>query len=328
MRRCVQRFGRLPESVVVDGGKEFHSVWFDTFAGLYKMDVLRRPVAKARFGSQGERVFGTLNTNLVHFLTGNTQLRKNVRQMTPAVDPGRSAIWTFSTLNAALEEYFYEIYDNLEHRELLMTPRFASERGMERHGTRPGRLVGYNELFIITTSPAPDKRKAKIQPDGVKIHYIYYNHSQLQRHLGQSVEVRYDPFDKSVAWAFVDGAWLRLRTRHQQLLSGYTERDIDLATAEWRKRRSDVERRRLTQPLLIEFLKEISQTETLLLERKRAAEELRLRQSDSGPADAFEDDDAPPMPGASTASPSISRDPASTAIAAIDGELDVLEVLQ
>ncbi|MFT7776615.1 transposase [Roseateles sp.] len=326
MRRCVQRHGRLPEVIVVDGGKEFHSTWFDVTAALYRVTVLRRPIAKARFGSQGERMFGTCNTNLVHFLSGNTQLRRNVRELTAEVDPNRSAVWTLPMLHDALVRYFYEIYDTLEHRELLVTPRFAFERGMERHGTSPQRLVAFNELFHITTSAAPPKRTAKVQPDGVKIHYLYYGHPALQRHLGESVEVRYDPFDKSVAWAFVDGAWLRLRTRHDALLRGFTERDIDLATIEWRKRRSMVERQRLTQPVLIAFLKEILETEVLLLERKRAAEERRLRQPEADMYDVVDADEAPPGRQASDSQPPDARPAGRQTIAAIDGELENLEV--
>lgn len=280
-RKCVQRFGRLPEQVVVDGGKEFQSVWFDTTCALYRVTIIRRPVAKARHGSQGERFFDTCNTHLLHFLSGNTQLRKNVRQMTEEVNPSRFATWTLPDLHAHLEKYFYEVYDMLAHRELLVTPRLAYERGMERHGNRPDRLVVDNELFRITTSPSTEKGTAKVQPDGVKIRYVYYNHPALQRHLGKTLPVRYDPFDLAVAWAHVDGAWVELRSRHSQILRGFTEHQMDLMTAEWRKRRSAVEKAKLSEPVLVKFLKEVLQTETLLLERKRAAEERRLRAPDA-----------------------------------------------
>ena len=35
LRSCVQRFGRFPQAVVVDGGKEFHSIYFDTLLARY-----------------------------------------------------------------------------------------------------------------------------------------------------------------------------------------------------------------------------------------------------------------------------------------------------
>jgi len=92
--------------------------------------------------------------------------------------------------------------------------------------------------------------------------------------------VRYDPFDKSVAWAFADGQWLKLKSRNQELFRSLTEHDVDLAVAEWRKRRSDVEKARLSEPVLVNFLKEIMHTETLLLARRRAAEERRIREAE------------------------------------------------
>ena len=296
MRKCVQRWGRLPESIVIDGGKEFQSVWCQATCALYKVTLIYRPVSKGRFGAQGERMFGTLNTNLAHVLAGNTTLRKNVRQMSEEVDPNKHAIWTLPELDKVLCDYFYEVYDTLEHRELLVTPRFAYEKSLEQHGTRSFRIVPYNELFMITTSPTTAKGEAKVQRDGLKIRYLYYYHSDLQRHLGKMLKVRYDPFDKSVAWAFADGRWLRLKSRHQDLLRNVTEHDLDLVTSEWRKRRSDVEKARLSEPVLIEFLKEIWKTEVLLLARKRAAEERRLRDAESDDTGEDEDDDLEEVP--------------------------------
>lgn len=324
LRNCVKRHGRLPESIVVDGGKEFASTYFETACALYKVKIIRRPVTKARYGSQIERFLGTCNTNLFHFLSGNTQLRKNVRQMTSEVDPDCFAVWTLPELNKALERYMYEVYDNLEHRELLVTPRFAFERGMELHGHRPDRLVSYDELFIITTSPAPAKGTAKVQPDGVKIHYLYYYSTELLRHVGKELSVRFDPFDKSVAWAYVDGSWLRLRSRHHRLLRGFTQHDLDLATAEWRKRRSAVEKNRLSEPVLVKFLKEILETETLLLERKRSAEERRVRDADDGGERVQTQDPKSDAGGACPESVTESLNSAST-FAVIDGDIELLE---
>jgi putative transposase len=329
MRQCVKRYGRLPEELVVDGGKEFASTYFETTCALYKVKIIRRPVTKPRFGSQIERFFGTCNTNLFHFMSGNTQLRKNVRQMTEEVNPSRSAIWTLPELNRFTSRYFYDIYDNLEHRELLVTPRFAFERGLERHGNRADRLVSYNELFVITTSPAPAKGKAKVQADGVKIHYLYYYSPELVRHLGKEVLVRYDPFDKSIAWAYVDGSWLQLRTRHDLLLRGFTQHDLDLATAEWRKRRSVVEKTRLSEPLLVKFLKEILETETLLLERKRAAEERRIREAEDD-ADsieqAYSDESPTPSPEA-VPQLTATQSPSYKTFATVQGNIEILETM-
>jgi hypothetical protein len=50
LRRCVQRHGRLPQILVVDGGKEFASVYLETLLARYEVSKKTRPGAKPRFG--------------------------------------------------------------------------------------------------------------------------------------------------------------------------------------------------------------------------------------------------------------------------------------
>ncbi len=76
LRICVQRFGRFPQAVVVDGGKEFHSLYFETLLARYHCIKKTRPGALPRFGSVIERLFGTTNTQFVYNLLGNTQASK------------------------------------------------------------------------------------------------------------------------------------------------------------------------------------------------------------------------------------------------------------
>ena len=62
--------------LVVDGGKEFHSIYFDTLLAKYKVTKAQRPGAKPKFGSVCERIFGTTNSEFIHNLLGNTQIMK------------------------------------------------------------------------------------------------------------------------------------------------------------------------------------------------------------------------------------------------------------
>jgi transposase InsO family protein len=84
LRECVRRHGRLPQILVLDGGKEFDSVYFETLLARYECTKKTRPPAKPRFGSVCERLFGT-STQLIYSLAGNTQITKNVRQVTTSV---------------------------------------------------------------------------------------------------------------------------------------------------------------------------------------------------------------------------------------------------
>lgn len=73
-------------------------------------------------------MFGTTNTQLVFNLLGNTQATKQVRELTPAVDPKKQAVWTLGDLYTYLTEYAYCIYDQNEHPALSLSPRAASEK--------------------------------------------------------------------------------------------------------------------------------------------------------------------------------------------------------
>lgn len=87
LRECVRRHGRLPQTLVVDGGREFESVYFETLLARYECTRKTRPGAQPRFGSVCERLFGTANTQFFHNLTGNTQIMREVRQVTKSVEP-------------------------------------------------------------------------------------------------------------------------------------------------------------------------------------------------------------------------------------------------
>lgn len=283
MRDCVRRWGRLPATIMVDGGKDMASTWFETTCAFFGVKVFRRPAARPRFGSQNERMFGTVNSMFAHALCGNTQLRKNVRQMTDEVEPDVFSVWTLVELYPALEEFLFEIYDNLPHRELLESPREAFQRLEARYGDRPERRIAYNSDFLITTCPSTPKGTARVQPDGVKLNYIYFNHPLLAKYLRKDVPVRYDPDDMSKAYAFVGGQWLALSSKYTRQLRGRTEYEINLLTAEHRARRSETEREAMSATLLVDFLDRVAVTEEQLLRQRQINEQRLLNESRSTP---------------------------------------------
>lgn len=115
LRICVQRFQRLPETIVVDGGPEFGSTYFETLLAAFGCTKKQRPKAKARFGSIIERMFGTTNTEFFYNLRGNTQMTKNVRQITQVNNPKNHAVWTLDEMYEHFCSYCYEFYDCQEH---------------------------------------------------------------------------------------------------------------------------------------------------------------------------------------------------------------------
>ncbi|MEN6385978.1 MAG: TnsA endonuclease N-terminal domain-containing protein, partial [Phycisphaerales bacterium] len=118
MRECVRLHSRLPQTIVVDNGKEFHSIYFEKLLAFYGITKKSRPPAKSRFSSVCERLFGTTNTAFVHNLTGNTQIMKDPRIATKSVNPKNLAIWDIGRLYTRLQNWAYVEYDIREHSSL------------------------------------------------------------------------------------------------------------------------------------------------------------------------------------------------------------------
>ena len=276
LRICVQRFGRFPVAVVVDGGKEFHSLYFDTLLARYHCIKKTRPGAKPRFGSVIERLFGTTNTQFVYNLLGNTQASKQPRSLTKAIDPKGQAVWTLGDLYAYLVEWAYQVYDLSEHPALGTTPRRAYESGLIQTGEREHRCIPYNEEFILATYPSTRTGVALIQPGrGIKLNYLYYwsdafRNPEVER---TKVPVRYDPFDIGVAYAYCQGRWVKCISQYYSIFSGHSEKELLLATQEL-KRLGKLTRTStsISAKRLADFLESVQEHEVLLLQRLRDLE--------------------------------------------------------
>ena len=239
LRECVRRHGKFPQSLVVDGGKEFGSVYFDTLLARFECTKKTRPPAKARFGSVCERLFGASNTRFIHNLAGNTQVMKNIRQVTKSVNPKQHAEWTLAELYEGLCQWAYEVYDTISHPALGQTPREAFAAGLAQSGIRPHRMIAYNEEFRLWTLPTTARGQARVVPGkGVKINHVFYwaatlRDPEVER---MPVPVRYDPYDAGVAYALVRNRWIQCISEHYSALRGKSERELMLATAELRRR--------------------------------------------------------------------------------------------
>jgi putative transposase len=281
LRECVRRHGRLPRTIVVDGGGEFGSIYFETLLSRYESVKKTRPPAKARFGSVCERLFGTTNSEFVHTLSGNTQIMREVRQVTKSINPKELACWTLERLHKRLCEWAYEVYDRSPHQALGMTPRDAFTSGLARMGERANRRIPYDEDFLIATLPTTRKGTAKVDGRaGVKINSLYYWSEAFRdpESVGRQVPVRYDPFNVGVAYAFVCGRWVRCISEYYARFNGRSERELQCATAELHQRKLHLSRSRAITPLVLgDFIHSVEGEEKLLLQRLRDTASKRIR---------------------------------------------------
>ena len=302
IRNCVKQHNRLPGTLVVDNGREFTSTYFETLTAFYGVMIKRRPPGKARFGSLIERVIGTVNTQFLHTLEGNTQNTRNIRQLTKSMNPKGHAIYTLEDLHTMMTVYAFEIYDNRPHPTLNCSPAEKFAEGIKNSGAREHRAIKCDEAFHLMTLPTTPKGTAKIQPGmGVKIFGFYYWAAKMrsQHFEGKSVRVKYDPEDLGIVWAYLSDQWVQCRTSRTWNLEGRTEKELKIATLEWRRSSQRLDQRQSSSHKhLAEFLKTAQQNKALQLQQ---AKDRALRNTRVSPADSAPHSAAPPA--ADTAKP-------------------------
>ncbi|MDR0534668.1 MAG: Mu transposase C-terminal domain-containing protein [Verrucomicrobiales bacterium] len=286
LRTCVERYSRFPQYVIIDGGKEFESIYFDSLLGLFHCHKKTRPPAEARFGAVLERHFGASNTRFFHNLAGNTKLTRTPRAVTKNFDPKRLAVWTLEDLHACLEKYLYEIYDQIPHPSLLQSPQSAFNAGIRNTGSGAPQLLPYDEGFKILTLPAARRGTCKIHPNkGIQLNYVNYWNELFRRSDldGAKVEVRFDPYDISTVYAFVDKRWVKCSAWNSFITKGTTEKELELISTLFRKKRPLHNRNRhLHLEKYAEFLKDVTDQELHLQQRRDLALKSILQPGESG----------------------------------------------
>ncbi|HEX9990470.1 MAG TPA: transposase family protein [Chloroflexia bacterium] len=226
-RECVRRHGRLPQTLVMDRGAEFRSVYWESLLAHFEIVKKERP-GKPRIGTVIERTFGTTNTLFFHNLRGNTQLMRDPRELSESVNPKNLAIWTLPELYVEFSNFCYGVYDERVHGTLGQSPKNASIDGMARAGNRDHMVIPYDEGFLRDTMPSTETGMAKVTLSGVKINYVYYTDvDKIMREpgvLNEMVLVRYDPYDLGTAYAYLKGKWTKLRSEHYLEFQGLTEK--------------------------------------------------------------------------------------------------------
>jgi putative transposase len=277
LRLCVQRFERLPQDLVVDGGKEFRSVYFESLLARYGVTRKGRPGNEPRFGSVQERLFGTTNTQFIHTLRGNTQATKIPRQMTKEVDPRRLAVWTLAALAERLQTWAYEVYDATEHPALGASPAEMYDLGMGLAGARTHKRIPYTEEFLMLSRPTTHTGHAKVHPgQGVTINYLHYWDDAFRAPgvAGSEVPVRYEPFDLGVAYAYIRNRWVECFADRYAEVHGHSEKEWGIVVAEWRRQQAlhGKTRLRADGDRLAQFLAANEEQEALLAQRLRDLE--------------------------------------------------------
>ncbi|MFH7029607.1 MAG: Mu transposase C-terminal domain-containing protein [Heteroscytonema crispum UTEX LB 1556] len=221
---------------------------------------------------------------------GNTQASKQPRQLTKVVDPKQQAVWTLADLYTYLSEWAYSIYDNLDHDSLGTTPLQVYTDSLATTGEREHRRIAYDEDFLMATRPSTPKGNALVQPGvGIKVNYLYYWSDAFRSPVVEKtkVSVRYDPFDMGVAYAYLEGRWVKCISQYYSTFAGRTEKEVLLAAQEIRQKdKRNAVSTNISAKRLADFIAAVQEHETLLMQRLRDLEAVgvleNLRPNNSG----------------------------------------------
>lgn len=232
---CVRRHVRVPRVLVMDGGAEFSSIYFETLMARLEIIKKTRPPSKGRFGAVMERLFGLTNDEFIHNLAGNTQALRNPRQCSATHDPRRLTVWTLKALTERFEEWVNTVYAKRLHSAHGVSPGQAFAIGMADMGMRSHKQIPYTQDFEISCLPAAPRGKITIDSaKGIKIKGVRYwcsvfrdpsNHRRL-------VDARYHPLDVSRAYVYLKGHWLLCRSEYASVFHNMSWKEIAIASRE------------------------------------------------------------------------------------------------
>jgi putative transposase len=276
VRDMVRRFNRLPEFIVVDNGSDFLSAAFESFLRAMGTHLRFRPAGQPRHGAVLERMFGRLNTEYIHNLAGNTKATKNVRMVTGSHLPQKLAEWTIGTLYQGIQHWAWEFYDENIHPALDESPREAFVRGMRENGKRPQTHIQFNRDFLIATCPPVDRTGTRQvnRQRGVKVDQrLYWNELFDSARLdGESVQVRYDPWDASSVYVRIKENWVRAVCRNLQGLAMMTEVEKRAITEEFNRRHGSLSDSERDKKRLRDFMQVFTPEGALATEFERQSE--------------------------------------------------------
>jgi len=193
--------------------------------------------------------------------------------------------------------------------------------GLAQSGLRSHRIIPYDQAFLLLTLPSTAKGTAKVIPGrGVKINHLYYwSDSDAFRDPeveGQSVPVRYDPFNAGIAYAFVRTKWEQCHSEYFSVFQGRSEQEVRLATEELLAMRCQHARdRAVTSKRLTELLQSVEVQDKLLMQRRCDQASRKIRGVVNGVAtvtDLALPEASPQAPGSATAGDA--RDPEPSAV--------------
>jgi putative transposase len=202
----------VPDVLYIDHGSDFTSRHLDRVAADLRIRLVYSAIARPQGRGKVERLFGTINTELLPELPGHLVDGK------PAMPPKLS----LAQLDRAVSAFIAGTYHVRVHSEIGETPLDAWRSGAFLPRL-PDSLEDLDWLLVQHAEPR------RVRRDGVRFQGLRYISPTLAGFVGEPVTVRYDPRDLSEVRLFHGGRFLCRAVSEEHAGEAVTLKDIETA---------------------------------------------------------------------------------------------------
>lgn len=227
LRDCVRRHGRLPESIVSDGGPDFRGNVFTAALANYEVHWINRPPKNPRTGHVVERTFGTFADAVCRGSRGYVPNWKRMRSISPEKRPLNRPRRAYEEFVEHSNHVLGQVIPNLPRDDGRPCARAQRLEYEVLYGLQ-GRPVNFDLRFLIVTSP-PIDAKGHVEPSGAfRIPAGRYYCPALVGYdcLLSSLSARLDCEDPTVAYLLVRGTWQIAKSSDAMRQRGRTDQSI------------------------------------------------------------------------------------------------------
>jgi len=179
----------IPFALIVDNGREFIGADLRDACHCLGIELLQMPVRMPHFKAAVERMFGTLNTGLLHTLPGTTFSTPGERGEYNSKD---EACITLADLTKVFHIFLLDVYAESFHHGLGSVPARRWEEATQE-GFFPRLPASAHDLKILLCRVA----RRQVLPSGIQFLNLRYNSpslAPLRTHLkDEKAKVKYDP---------------------------------------------------------------------------------------------------------------------------------------
>lgn len=202
----------IPDVLYVDHGSDFTSEHLGQVSAALRFQVVYSAVGRPQGRGKIERLFGTINTELLPELPGYFAGGK-------AATPPKLSL---AELDRAIGAFIAGIYHVRSHSETGQAPLDAW-RGRGFLPRLPESLESLDLLLVMHVKPR------RVQRDGVHFQGLRYISPTLAGYVGEAVTVRYDPRDLSEVRVFRRDRFLCRAVSEEHAGEAVTLKDIEAA---------------------------------------------------------------------------------------------------